>query len=51
MPTLEEINAVAPNHAVLVKYLYAHAWLNKAVRNGYNGPDAGLRDYIAGSPR
>ncbi|MGB0370295.1 MAG: amidohydrolase [Opitutales bacterium] len=42
MPTLEEINAAAPNHAVLVKYLYAHAWLNKkAVEEiGYNGPDA-----------
>ena len=42
MPTLEEINAAAPQHAVLVKYLYAHAWLNKkAVEEiGYNGPDA-----------
>lgn len=42
MPTLEEINKVAPNHPVLVKYLYAHAWLNKkAIEEiGYNGPDA-----------
>ncbi len=42
MPTLDEINKVAPNHPVLVKYLYAHAWLNKkAIEEiDYNGPDA-----------
>jgi len=30
MPTLEEINAVAPEHPVFVMYLYAYALLNKA---------------------
>lgn len=30
MPTLEEINAVAPDHPVFVMYLYAYALLNKA---------------------
>ncbi len=42
LPTLEEINQVAPDHPVLVKYLYAKAMLNrKAVEViGYDGPDA-----------
>ncbi|MEM7600170.1 MAG: amidohydrolase [Verrucomicrobiota bacterium] len=42
IPTLEEINAVVPDHPVLVKYLYARALLNKrAVEEiGYNGADA-----------
>ncbi len=30
MPTLEEINAVAPDHPVFILYLYAYALLNKA---------------------
>ncbi|MDJ0624426.1 MAG: amidohydrolase [Desulfocapsaceae bacterium] len=30
MPTLEEINAVAPDHPVFVMYLYAYALINKA---------------------
>ncbi|MEM9143286.1 MAG: amidohydrolase, partial [Bacteroidota bacterium] len=29
MPTLEEINAVAPNHPVYIFYLYAYGMLNK----------------------
>ena len=42
MPTLEEINAVAPDHPVFVMYLYAYALLNKAAVNylGLNEPDA-----------
>jgi hypothetical protein len=30
MPTLEEINAVTPDHPVFILYLYAYALLNKA---------------------
>lgn len=41
MPTLEEINAVAPDHPVFVMYLYAYALLNKKALNylGYDGPN------------
>jgi predicted amidohydrolase YtcJ len=41
MPTLEEINAVAPDHPVFVMYLYAYALLNtKAIKYlGYDGPN------------
>ena len=42
MPTLEEINAVAPEHPVFVMYLYAYALINKAAINylGLNEPGA-----------
>jgi len=41
MPTLEEINAVAPDHPVFVLYLYAYALLNKKAMEylGYYGPN------------
>ncbi len=41
MPTLEEINAVAPDHPVFVMYLYAYALLNKRALSylGYDGPN------------
>jgi len=41
MPTLEEINAVAPDHPVFVLYLYAYALCNqKAMEQlGYYGPN------------
>ncbi|MGD1915507.1 MAG: amidohydrolase [Phycisphaerales bacterium] len=41
MPTLEEINAVAPDHPVFVLYLYAYALLNrKAIEYlNYDSPD------------
>jgi hypothetical protein len=42
MPTLEEINSVAPDHPVFILYLYAYALLNKAAVEylGLNAPDA-----------
>ena len=42
LPTLEEVNAVAPEHPVLIKYLYARTLLNKKAIEviGYNAPDA-----------
>lgn len=42
MPTLEEINAVAPDHPVFILYLYAYALLNKAAVEylGLNDPGA-----------
>ncbi len=42
MPTLEEINAVAPDHPVFILYLYAYALLNKAAVAylGLNAPGA-----------
>ncbi|MGD9096901.1 MAG: amidohydrolase [Desulfobacterales bacterium] len=42
MPTLEEINAVAPDHPVFILYLYAYALLNKAAVAylGLNDPGA-----------
>lgn len=42
MPTLEEINAVAPEHPVFILYLYAYALINKAAINylGLNEPGA-----------
>ena len=42
LPTVDEINRAVPDHPVLVKYLYAHAILNKRAVEaiGYNGPDA-----------
>ena len=41
MPTLEEINAVAPDHPVFVMYLYAYALLNTKALDalGYSGPN------------
>lgn len=41
MPTLEEINAVAPDHPVFVMYLYAYALLNTKALDvlGYLGPN------------
>lgn len=41
MPTLEEINAVAPDHPVFVMYLYAYALLNTRALDtlGYSGPN------------
>lgn len=41
MPTLAEINAVAPEHPVFVMYLYAYALLNKKALSvlGYDRPD------------
>ncbi len=42
MPTLEEINAVAPDHPVFIMYLYAYALLNKTAITylGLDEPDA-----------
>lgn len=42
MPTLEEINAVAPDHPVFVMYLYAYALINKKAVEylGLNDPGA-----------
>ncbi|MEO0964669.1 MAG: amidohydrolase [Planctomycetota bacterium] len=41
MPTLEEINAVAPDHPVFVLYLYAYALMNEKALTylGYRGPN------------
>ena len=41
MPTLEEINAVAPDHPVFVMYLYAYALLNRRAMESleYDGPN------------
>jgi predicted amidohydrolase YtcJ len=42
MPSLEEINAVAPEHPVFILYLYAYALINKAAIDylGLNEPGA-----------
>ncbi len=42
LPTIDEINRAVPNNPVLVKYLYAHAMINKMAVEaiGYNGPEA-----------
>ncbi len=41
MPTLEEINSVAPDHPVFVMYLYAYALLNRKALAalGYDSPE------------
>ena len=47
MPTLEEINAVAPDHPVFVMYLYAYALLNKKALE-YLGYDRQAPSYPGG---
>ncbi len=41
MPTLKEINDIAPDHPVFVMYLYAYALLNRKALNflGYDSPN------------